>query len=180
MPPKGGSERSELTPCIIYAHGIMFFLFYLFIVCRFSKDNMLLAGLWFSREKPTMTTYMHPLMKELNHLSRQGKEPSHIYTSCFIHIYNIGISVTSPDGVVISKAKLLMCSVDLPARALVLNMKQYNGKFACAYCENEGTPRATSALHRNWLYSSDYVLRTHDSVISNAEEATVEGDAVCF
>ena len=69
-----------------------------------------------------------------------------IFCNCFLYLYNIGISVTSPDGVVISKAKLLMCSVDLPARALVLNMKQYNGKFACAYCENEGTPRATSAL----------------------------------
>ena len=37
-----------------------------------------------------------------------------------------------------------------------------------------------SGLGTSWLYSSDYVLRTHDSVISNAEEAIVEGDAVCF
>lgn len=34
---------------------------------------MLLAGLWFGREKPTMTTYMYPLMKELKQLADIGK-----------------------------------------------------------------------------------------------------------
>ena len=39
---------------------------------RFSKDNMILAGLWFAREKPTMTTYMYPLMSELEQLAHRG------------------------------------------------------------------------------------------------------------
>lgn len=52
-----------------------------------------------------------------------------------------GIFVKSPHGTVTSKARLLMCTADLPARAQILNMKQYNGKQGYAYCEDEGTPR---------------------------------------
>ena len=44
------------------------------------------------------------------------------------------------------KERLLMCSVDLPARALVLNMKQFNGRYGCCYCEDKGVLRSTSAV----------------------------------
>ena len=68
-----------------------------------------------------------------------------------------GISVKSPHGTVTSKARLLMCTADLPARAQILNMKQYNGKEVCAYCEDEGTPRPSSHLQWNWLHSGDHI-----------------------
>ena len=61
----------------------------------------------------------------------------------------VGIVVNTPSGEVTARAKLLMFVADLPARALVLNMKQYNGKFRCAHCEDEGQTRATSPLHCN-------------------------------
>ena len=44
-----------------------------------------------------------------------------------IIIINTGITVNTPSGKMVSKARLLMCAVDLPARASVLNMKQFNG-----------------------------------------------------
>lgn len=48
---------------------------------------MLLAGLWFSREKATMTTYLSPLMKELKQLSEEGKR-TNIYTQgIFIYTF---------------------------------------------------------------------------------------------
>ena len=90
-----------------------------------------------------------------------------------------GISVNSPHGTVTSKAKLLMCTVDLPARAQILNMKQYNGKQGCAYCEDEGTPRPSSHLQRNWLYSNDRIQRTHQKMRADAKTAAEEGDVVC-
>ena len=62
-----------------------------------------------------------------------------------LYYYNyIGVTVKAPCGEVTSKARLLLSSFDLPARASVLNMKLFNGKFACAYCEDEGVPRASS------------------------------------
>ena len=69
------------------------------------------------------------------------------------------------------KARLLMCSVDLPAKAIVLNCKQFNGQYGCTYCEDEGVPRASTHLHRNWPYSNSSVHRTHMGIIANAREA---------
>ena len=71
-----------------------------------------------------------------------------------------------------------MCSVDLPARASVMNMKQFNGKHGCAYCEDEGVPRPTSHLHRNWPYSTTSIPRTHHSIVDNAKSALRSNDAV--
>ena len=39
---------------------------------RFSRKNMLLAALWFSEEKPTISTLLGPLMEELNDLLING------------------------------------------------------------------------------------------------------------
>ncbi len=71
-----------------------------------------------------------------------------------------------------------MCSVDLPAKAIVLNMKQFNGRYACIHCEDEGVPRPSSHLHRNWPYSSNSTPRTHASILANAQEALDKGEAV--
>ena len=83
----------------------------------------------------------------------------------------IGFEVVTPEGPMIVKAHLLICSVDLPAKAIVLNCKQFNGEYGCSYCEDEGVPRATTHLHRNWPYSSSSVPRTHRGIIANAREA---------
>ena len=90
----------------------------------------------------------------------------------------IGIDVASPDGPVVARARLLMCSFDLPAKAIVLNMKQFNGAYGCTYCEDKGMPRATSHLHRNWPYSTSCTERSHAGVVQNAEDALKSGNAV--
>lgn len=40
---------------------------------RCSKKYTILAGLWFSKQKPTMTTYLRPLVNKLNYLYTNGK-----------------------------------------------------------------------------------------------------------
>ena len=40
---------------------------------RFLKKNMLLVGLWYSREKPTMTTYLKPFVDSINELLEKGE-----------------------------------------------------------------------------------------------------------
>ena len=66
----------------------------------------------------------------------------------FIHVS--GIQVSTPQGQLTAKAMLIQCSVDLPARAMVTNTKQFNGKFGCIYCYNPGTTHPSNPLHRFW------------------------------
>lgn len=87
--------------------------------------------------------------------------------------------MTIPGGATImAKARMLMCSVDLPAKAIVLNAKQFNGRYGCTYCEDKGVARASSHLHRDWLYTQQCTLRSHAGIIQNARQALREGDAV--
>lgn len=52
---------------------------------RFSKQHMLLAGLWFDSQKPTMATFLHPLMNSLNDLYVKGMR-----TFCTSKIWSTG------------------------------------------------------------------------------------------
>lgn len=36
------------------------------------------------------------------------------------------------------KVKVLLATVDLPAKAKVLNFTQFNGKYGCSVCKEEG------------------------------------------
>ena len=75
-------------------------------------------------------------------------------------------------------AGLLICSVDLPARSICANMKQFNGKYGCVYCENPGTPRVHTPMVRDWPLGPG-ALRTHDSILHNAQQAISTGEVVC-
>ena len=64
-----------------------------------------------------------------------------------------------------------MCSVDLPARAILANSKQYNGEYGCIYCEAQGVQRRGAPMHRNWPYESVVPRRTHISILRNAKNS---------
>ena len=68
-------------------------------------------------------------------------------------------------------AVLLISCMDLPAQAKLLNMKQYNGRFGCHACEDEGIPRPGTHLQRNWPFNSSCNLISHSSVKCSAREA---------
>lgn len=63
---------------------------------------------------------------------------------------------------------ILMCTADLPAKAKVANSLQYNGYFGCNTCTIPGT---YIGHNMTWQYDPSATLRTHDSIISNAEDA---------
>ena len=73
---------------------------------------------------------------------------------------------------------LLLSSVDLPARALLMNMKQYNGKFGCLYCEDPGVTLPNNSLHRFWPGMRDGKARTHQSILCDIKAAVVTGEPV--
>ena len=65
---------------------------------------------------------------------------------------------------------LLMLSCDLPARAIVLCQKQFNGEYGCCYCEDSGRPREKMAQVRDWPFTDNLVLRTKTSWVQNAQD----------
>jgi hypothetical protein len=89
-----------------------------------------------------------------------------------------GIAVQTPSGSLIARAMLLNCSVDLPARAMLVNMKQWNGVHGCLYCEDPGVTLGNDHLHRYWPHQDSSVLRNRASLLKNAELAIRSGTSV--
>ena len=71
-----------------------------------------------------------------------------------------------------------MLTADLPAKAMVLNAKQFNSRYGCSYCESEGATPPSDHLHRYWPYDPSAVLRSHASVVSNTKDAVKDREVV--
>ena len=85
---------------------------------RWCTHNVILGGLWFGPKKPNMLTFLEPFTESISSLKTNGVE------------------VYSPDTSrnFVCRAMLLCGTCDLPAKAVVLNMKQYNGEYGCSHC----------------------------------------------
>lgn len=90
----------------------------------------------------------------------------------------LGIEVLASIGKITIKAHLIAVTADLPARAMIANMKQFNGKFGCSFCLDEGESRPNCPMHRFWPYKESSELRTHQSYIDNLTEAVQSNKTV--
>ncbi|CAG2218049.1 unnamed protein product [Mytilus edulis] len=96
---------------------------------RMMKENMILAGLWFGNQKPSMSTFLSPFLDSFKKL-------------------NNGINCFSPErGNFISKAYLLCGTADLPARCMLCNGVQYNGSYSCWKCMQKGETAKSGKGH---------------------------------
>ena len=106
---------------------------------RFSKKNIILGGLWFSKEKPTMSTFMKPFVYKLNTLYHEGR---YMCACCYVDQpfikCNTGIDVSCVEGTIVSHVILLAVTADLPAKAKVANSIQFNGYSGCNTCTIPG------------------------------------------
>ncbi|XP_069136597.1 uncharacterized protein [Argopecten irradians] len=85
---------------------------------RLLKKNILVWGIWQGTSKPgCMNGFLSPFVKDMTEL------------------FNKGVDVNGQTW----KALLLTATMDLQARAYVLNMTQHNGRFGCLYCKEEGS-----------------------------------------
>lgn len=99
-------------------------------------------------------------------------------TKFFSDLDKYGIEVPYNGSCVTVKIKPVCCSVDSKARPLLLNMKQYNGYYACPWCLHPGI-----IVERNIKYPSlDYTVeeRTNSNFIDDMlrahnEQKTVNG-----
>lgn len=119
---------------------------------RFSKKNTVLAALWVGKVKPTMVKFLNPLTESLHEL------------------YHSGIRIKVRSKVIDARAAVVTATLDLPARASVMNMLHFNGHSACHLCEQTGT---NVRLHRWWTYTPNPKPQSHTSILQNAQEATI-------
>lgn len=87
---------------------------------RFSRENLILIGLWQGKGKPPFKKFLEYVSREINFLTHTGLE---------IEIEEETLTVY---------LTVLCITLDLPAKAGVLNMTLYNGAQACISCEEPG------------------------------------------
>lgn len=104
----------------------------------------------------------------------------HVLEAKFNGSYNyVGVTVTTPDGVKTCRAIISVCTVDLPARALVCNMKAFNGAYSCVTCLDEGDNTiGASPMVRYWPYNASCQVRSTTDVIDAFTDATTTNTAV--
>lgn len=120
---------------------------------RFLKKNMLLWGIWQGTGKPNMTVFLKSLVLDLQKL------------------YTEGINLEIEGEEISCKVMLLVGTMDLPARAGVLHMTQYNGEYSCIFCMHPGAVvRSGNGYCRSFPYVN-MPLRTTEDIKKNAADA---------
>lgn len=106
---------------------------------KLRSKKLILGGLWFGPSKPKSHIVIKSLVEELHILSTEG-----------VTWTDINETVRH------SKIVPLCCCVDSPARASMMECKQYNGKYGCPYCYNPGRrmkyPDSEDGRKGGWKY----------------------------
>ncbi|XP_060607195.1 uncharacterized protein LOC132759444 [Ruditapes philippinarum] len=126
---------------------------------RFSRENILLIALWQGKGKPPFKIYFEQIIEEINTLTEKG-----LQMDCGEENWNVYMNVIG-------------ITLDLPAKAGVLNMTQFNGLEACITCEEPGLVVRQGRGHsRCYPYrptSSRFPERSVEGVLESMESATV-------
>ena len=97
---------------------------------------------------------------------------------------NVGAPFETARGMQRCRARLVLVTCDLPARAMLLCMKNFNGIAACCHCYHPGMTIGDDHLHRYWPYDGTLERRTHESMKQDVITATATNSAVrigfCF
>lgn len=87
---------------------------------RFQTDNIIVAGLYYGKGKLNCRDYLLPLVEELHHLKKNE------------------IQLNIEDDNYTFKPVITSCAVDLPAKSMLNEIKQYGGYYSCPYCKIPG------------------------------------------
>lgn len=125
---------------------------------RFNEKFQIVAGAWFGPKKPDMFLFLKPSIEKLNHIMQNG------------------IEARTPVGKKQIKAVVLAGIFDLPAKATVVNMKQFNGEYGCLYCVDPG--KILYGNLRIYPPNAPHRPRTEQDMIESAAKAEAQGSAV--
>lgn len=106
--------------------------------------------MWFGPEKPSANLFLGVFRNPLREL----------FKGIFLK--------TSENETVKCRAKIICGTCDLPAKALFLNMKQYNGYFGCQKCKSRGIRVEKTLVYP---YQENFDLRTSEESIDFAKQA---------
>lgn len=120
---------------------------------RMNSENIVLCSLWCGPSKPPMHSLLDPIVKTLEKLATTG------------------IALCTPEGVKIVRGKVVLGIFDLPAKAAVLNMKQFNGEYGCSTCLHPGIHQNGSRVY----LPQEMDLRSNVTVHHCAAEAERTG-----
>ncbi|XP_037052026.1 uncharacterized protein LOC119085686 [Bradysia coprophila] len=87
---------------------------------RFLPENIIISGLYYNNGKPDCQKYLLPLVSELSELKEN----------------NIKITIENEDFTF--KPLITLAVVDLPAKSILQETKQFGSYDGCTYCENPG------------------------------------------
>ena len=91
-------------------------------VTRFSRDNIILAGIWQGKGNPPFLGYLYTFAQEINKMNEEGCEVSFEPTLEKLKV----------------KLHVVCATMDLQAKAYALNMSMHNGEYGCSTCEEPG------------------------------------------
>ena len=98
---------------------------------------MFLAGIRCGSKKPPSAHCLSAIVEELEFLATEGKVLKFVAFS-HNHSYT-GIRVDfKGHRLLVCRARLLFALADLPAKAALYNVTQYNGQFGCPCFKHEG------------------------------------------
>ncbi|XP_013380319.1 uncharacterized protein LOC106151541 [Lingula anatina] len=133
---------------------------------RLKPENLLFAGLWYGKSKPSMSVYLEPFYESLKKLREEG----------------ISVNCEHCAKSFVVKGILLCGTCDLPAKCLMMNMAQFNGRFGCPKCKQEGVVVKTGKGHtRTFPFqenSIDGPKRSHEEFIEHGENAFTSSSSV--
>ena len=83
-------------------------------------ENMLVGALWLGPCKPSMEVLLPPVLSKIDLL------------------FNNGLEFNTQHGKNILKAKIVAAVFDFPAKAMALNVVQFNGYYGCPHYKDRG------------------------------------------
>ncbi|XP_073668003.1 uncharacterized protein [Paramisgurnus dabryanus] len=115
---------------------------------KIRKNNIFLAGLWFGARKPTVSTFFGPFANQMKTLG------------------SVGFEWCLKGEIIKSYVYAIICSCDSVARAMLQNVKQFNGKFGCNWCLHPGERVEKGRGYvQVYLYLEDVRERCHTNMI---------------
>lgn len=103
------------------------------------SKELILAGLWFGKDKPNMNAFLNPFVEDLNKMSHKG-------IKCILKGLETKIKVFP-----------LVCCVDSVARAPMQEFVQFNGSYGCGHCLHPGKWVKNNS-NNSWSGSIKYPL----------------------
>lgn len=124
------------------------------------NSEQIVAGLWFGKNKPNMDIFLDPFVDTMNELSSNG-------VKCIIN-----------DQETLIKVYPIVCCVDSVARAPMMDMTLFNGKFGCPWCLHEGKwvsnpMKPKSGSHKYPLTDKIVKIRNLNDTLKHMETATL-------